>query len=267
MSDRDRAAEPASEPGRPRQGPRAEGGAVDSAIATLPVRIERDELLHFLDYPPGHAVPERVERLIGAVLPEAQPLIDARGAYQRLAVSRAPAVGLEPVEATGLVVGLVTAGEPIEARVKALMETGDLSRAVLLDAAGSAAAEQAADRLGAVIAAGAEPGAGERATAIGCRLSPGYGRWKLEHQRELFALLPHAELGVSLTDSCMMVPRKSISFAMWLGAPGRPAAGLSGCSRCPLDRCRYRRAAADAEPSAPSPTTTLPTDSHRGETR
>ena len=39
----------------------------------------------------------------------------------------------------------------------------------------------------------------------------------------------------------MMVPRKSISFAMWLGARERPAAGLAGCIRCTLEHCRYRR--------------------------
>ena len=53
---------------------------------------------------------------------------------------------------------------------------------------------------------------------VGCRISPGYGRWPLSAQKALFARLPHETLGVSLNPSMMMTPRKSISFALWLGA-------------------------------------------------
>ncbi|MBW2523265.1 MAG: hypothetical protein JRI23_03780, partial [Deltaproteobacteria bacterium] len=133
-----------------------------------------------------------------------------------------------------------------------------------LDAAGSAATEEAADLLGAIVAgsqadkrdppAGAQATAG-RVAALPCRVSPGYGRWGIEAQHRLFPLLPHDAVGVSLLPSCLMVPRKSISFAMWLGARGRIAEGLAGCSRCTLAQCRFRRGASAAnshEGSRPS---------------
>ena len=109
--------------------------------------------------------------------------------------------------------------------------------ALLLDATGSALCEQAADELGAL--AVGDP-LTEGAPALSCRISPGYGRWHLQSQRELFELLPHRELGVELTPSCLMVPCKSVSFAMWLGADGAPVPGLSGCGHCLLDRCAFR---------------------------
>ena len=118
-----------------------------------------------------------------------------------------------------------------------------MTRALLLDAAGSAAAEEAADRLGAVIAGDSS----RDDPRVTCRLSPGFGRWTLDNQPSLFGLLPHTDLGVHLEPSMMMVPRKSISFAMWLGARERPAAGLTGCDSCTLQHCRYRR----ARPSIP----------------
>ena len=44
------------------------------------------------------------------------------------------------------------------------------------------------------------------------RYSPGYGDWPLEAQRRLFELLDAPrKAGVSLTDSLLMVPSKSVS--------------------------------------------------------
>ena len=70
---------------------------------------------------------------------------------------------------------------------------------------------------------------------------PRLRRLAADAQRQLFSRLPAREVGVKLQPSLLMVPRKSISFAMWLGAEARPVAGLSGCARCHLEHCRYRR--------------------------
>jgi len=227
-----------------------------SPIIALPVAITRTELLHFLEYPPGHQPPERIEKLAAAVLPEARNLADARGCYLELAVERAAEVGLPPVDADGLAIGLVTAGPAIEGRAGELVDAGELTRGLIMDAAGSAAAEEAADRLSAHIVGEGDAG---KAEAVSCRLSPGYGTWPIEAQRKLFPLLPHVELGVALNESCLMVPRKSISFAMWLGARGPIGTGIAGCEGCAHPHCRYRRnrqrqgaASVESAPSQPS---------------
>jgi len=137
-----------------------------------------------------------------------------------------------------LVLGLVTAGDGLERESAELARLGRSAEALLLDAAGSAAAEEAADRLCARVV-GAAP-ALESPERVACRVSPGYGDWPLAAQPRLFDLLPHAEIGVELLPSLMMRPRKSISFAMWLDADGRPVPGLSGCGYCLLDRCAFR---------------------------
>ncbi len=61
----------------------------------------------------------------------------------------------------------------------------------------------------------------------------------LDSQPVLLERLGARELGVGLSAGMMMTPRKSISFALWLGARGRPAPGLGGCRACGLRRCRY----------------------------
>lgn len=215
--------------------------SVTAEVVSLAVEIRRGDVLHFLDYPAGRTPPDRIDGLLTEVLPEARALADARGTFVELPIGRAADVGLPPVAADALVLGLVTAGAALDARVSELSREGEVTRALLLDAAGSAAAEEAANLLGAMIVGDA---ASEAPPEVSCRLSPGYGRWEVSAQPGVFALLPHVELGVSLTPSFMMVPRKSISFAMWLGARERITFGLGGCERCTLTRCRYRRAGA-----------------------
>lgn len=231
---------------------------VESSLA-----VARPEVLHFLGYPDGEEPRPRIADLLDECLAEARGLVRGRGVWTTLDPYEAPAIGLEPIAASGLVIGLVTAGPAIVAAASARLERGDATGALLLDACGSAAAEEAADRISAAIVAAlsasavgaATPAAaavaavakegsdmdGGRAAAVSCRISPGYGNWQLDSQAALFARLPHRAIGVRLEHSLLMVPRKSVSFAMWLGADARPLAGLSGCARCELATCRYRR--------------------------
>ena len=44
------------------------------------------------------------------------------------------------------------------------------------------------------------------------RFSAGYGIWDIREQAYVFSMLPAEEIGVRLTDTFMMVPRKSVSF-------------------------------------------------------
>lgn len=217
-----------------------------SAVHELAVALEESDVLRLLGYPPGRRPPAPTAARLDVVLDEARHLVRARGAWQELDPRACGELQLDRIPADGLVIGLATVGAELEGRASQCLQAGDSLGALLFDAAGSAAAEEAADRLGALVVAEL---AGQEArdsllpaARLSCRISPGYGRWHLPAQRPLFARLPHAELGVTLTPSLLMSPRKSVSFALWLGADRRPLAGLSGCARCELEECRYRRA-------------------------
>ncbi|MCU0562878.1 MAG: hypothetical protein MUE48_02875 [Desulfobacterales bacterium] len=74
-------------------------------------------------------------------------------------------------------------------------------------------------------------------------MSPGSLQdWPLEQQRPLFALLPGVEdrLGVRLTDSCLMLPRKSVS-----GIYFPSESSFFSCRLCPRERCESRKARYD----------------------
>lgn len=74
-------------------------------------------------------------------------------------------------------------------------------------------------------------------------MSPGSLQdWPLEQQRPLFELLPGVEdrLGVRLTDSCLMLPRKSVS-----GIYFPSESTFFSCRLCPRERCESRKARYD----------------------
>ena len=109
-----------------------------------------------------------------------------------------------------------------------------MARAMLLDAIGSAAVEEVADRSNRriceeALCAGLDPGP---------RVSPGYGAWDLEDQDWIFREIAPAEIGVTLSENWMMTPRKSISYAVPLsGGSVRPR---RRCVHCGLADCAYR---------------------------
>jgi hypothetical protein len=216
--------------------PDAEGASIQ-----LPVSIRPDDVLHFLGYGEGKRPAERIGRMIDDSIVAGRELVEARGVFVSHPMERSREIGLEPLDAAALVVGLVTIGLPLERHAGELMSSGQATRALLMDAVGSAAVEEAADRLGAMVGYAGVTDEALPAGRVSCRVSPGYGGWPIQSQQSLFAILPHRAAGVALLPSLMMVPRKSISFAMWMGADHRPLAGLSGCSRCELEQCRYRK--------------------------
>lgn len=73
------------------------------------------------------------------------------------------------------------------------------------------------------------------------RFSPGYGDFPIECQRDLVRMLDCAKsIGLTLTESCMMAPSKSVTAV--IGA-GRAAVGChrQGCESCEKLDCIYRR--------------------------
>jgi len=71
------------------------------------------------------------------------------------------------------------------------------------------------------------------------RLSPGYCHWNVEEQRQLFSLLPDQCCGITLTDSCLMIPIKSVTGVMGVG--GDLQRLEYNCQLCEKEDCVMRR--------------------------
>lgn len=111
-----------------------------------------------------------------------------------------------------------------------------LSDAVMLDALCNAAIEDVCDTLCATLAREMAP------AFLTPRFSPGYGDFPL-YQQPLFATvldLPR-QLGITLTESWLMTPQKSVTALMGV-SESPPAGRTGGCGSCPFsDRCLYRK--------------------------
>ena len=112
----------------------------------------------------------------------------------------------------------------------------DMSEAVILDAAGSAAVENVCDNLCADLAAQFAP------RYLTDRFSPGYGDFPLEQQRWFFQLLDMPRrLGVSLTETNLMLPQKTVTAVVGIADLPQKKRENS-CETCSLQgNCVFRK--------------------------
>ena len=69
------------------------------------------------------------------------------------------------------------------------------------------------------------------------RFSPGFGDLSLGYQKEVFALLkPEKNIGVTLNDSLLMSPSKSVTGIIGIGKKN----GNKGCATCSYINCEFR---------------------------
>jgi hypothetical protein len=203
----------------------------------LVVELDQGEVFRALGYRDGARRSPRVERRLAELWPGVTGLLRPRGCYRVVDGARATAIGM-PAPAEHVAVALCTIGHELEGESQRCSAAGNVLDALLCDAIGSAAAESTADALNAELCSVGRV-AGLHAAP---RSSPGYGEWDTARQGDLIGLLPAAELGVSLTSGLMMVPRKSVSFAVNLERrPRAEGDGTTACERCWQPVCGYRR--------------------------
>ena len=112
----------------------------------------------------------------------------------------------------------------------------NMGRAAMLDALGSAYVEAACD------AAEAEIRARFPGKHLTDRFSPGYGDLPLALQPALLSVTGAHRIGVTLTDSLLMNPQKSVSAIVGISDTPQPAR-IRGCAHCHLrEHCAYRKA-------------------------
>jgi len=127
---------------------------------------------------------------------------------------------------------LATAGREYDAYKKQLRERGDIPEEFIADAIGSAIAEACVNCIS------------DELIEIGDSTytypySPGYCNWKLTEQSLIFSLLPDNPCGVSLTESCLMLPIKSASGIIGIGKDIKRK--VYACDICNMKNCYKRK--------------------------
>ena len=191
------------------------------------------------------------EKNIRDACEEALLLLDVRGSWQvydydcanRTVASLPPVMinGKSIVKhldgCTKVICMATTVGFDIEREIANKFQHGEYLASVLLDAAATAAVEQAADAMEKHFAATfAKDGFKMR-----WRFSPGYGDWNLTAQTELFKIAGAEQIGMRLTSALMLEPRKSVTAIIGLfKGQGIRDKGQGTCNACDRIDCPAR---------------------------
>lgn len=177
----------------------------------------------------------RYDDILGDAMADARRLVAAKAIYIYAAGRELPGSKIF-AHLDRMAFCICTVGPALEAEVTRRSAAGDLLKAVVLDAIGSVAAESTASYVDDRIAAEAA----REGLKTSCRASPGYGDWDVREQGAIFKLLPAARIGVSLSETFMMTPRKSVSFAVHVAAEPERLRSENSCENCGKSECRYR---------------------------
>jgi hypothetical protein len=225
------------------------------AAAVAPAR---DAVLAQLGIPTGTVLAERIERIYERASEMLAASVAPTGALAELSGDAFAAVYagegrnalLTPVAAIApraehRALFAITLGQPLSDAVAECFAGADFALAYVLDAMASVSADAAA--------AAAERWYGRTLRERGwstpdgavVRYSPGYCGWDITGQRRLFGHLQPERWGITLTDSCLMQPLKSVSGVLIAGprAIHRFPPDYEFCAHCEERTCRDRLAA------------------------
>jgi len=140
-------------------------------------------------------------------------------------------------EAKELAVLLCTIGPRLEKQVTDYSKNSAALRGMILDGIGSTAVDMMAlevlRRLGSEVSS--------RGYEISSPVNPGMPGFPLTEQWNLLGLVNADEIGVSLTASGVLVPRKSTSMVMGIGPQMTRWTQAEVCARCSLrETCHYK---------------------------
>lgn len=127
-----------------------------------------------------------------------------------------------------------TAGQKISDRISAFAASGLITESYIADVIGTMIVEKAMDRIQDELKQEME----KQGLSITNRYSPGYCEWKITEQNKLFSLLPGNYCGITLTESSLMVPVKSVSGFIGIGE--KVVFNDYVCDLCSSVHCMYR---------------------------
>jgi len=222
-------------------------------IRNIELSFDENELILHLGGQLGKEPNPRVQEAIARMLPLAMELAEPAGLFETFPVHKREKKRIYLDEGTyfesallvkfsgaadRLAVCIYTLGKRLEDRADELMKQGHFLDGALLDSIGTVllsntglkvydAIKEEADRLGVDASVPA---------------SPGQIDWALKQQKTVFDLLDAEQLGVTLTPSFLMIPKKSASIVVGLGQGVVKKGEGRSCDYCPLkDTCPSRK--------------------------
>lgn len=138
-------------------------------------------------------------------------------------------------KAERLALFVCTAGPGITDWSKELMAEGDLLKGYVVDVVGSEIVELAMDRIQDQLFLEMQ----QQGLGITERYSPGYCDWLVSEQQKLFSFFPLGFCGITLSESSLMHPIKSVSGIIGIGTHAERKG--YACDYCDMVNCIYRK--------------------------
>ncbi|HEX7584864.1 MAG TPA: vitamin B12 dependent-methionine synthase activation domain-containing protein [Prolixibacteraceae bacterium] len=217
------------------------------------------ELAELLGYPDG-VLPEPFSEYLSEAMKKAETLGDIRGAFYktndiRVSVEKdkiilegvdfaiGKTVAKELRNSESMILFVCTAGKEISDLAQNLLMGDDPVLGYVYNVLGSLTVEAVADKIHQEI----KDMAALSGELITNRYSPGYCQWSVGDQHKLFSFFPEKCCGISLTDSALMQPIKSVSGFIGMGKVVKFRKYT--CDLCRLTNCFYRNRQKEIETS------------------
>lgn len=212
--------------------------------------LETDFIDDYIGFAPG-AAPDPFPIIIREILEESEKLVNPEGGYalfRNINIDRenkrtvigdmefnTKSIVTRHMDKSGLIaVFACTAGAEISRLASEYNKKGHTVHAYIADSLGSIVVERAMDLIHEKLKSSME----EKGLRITNRYSPGYCGWELKEQMKLFSLLPDHFCSISLTDSMLMKPIKSVSGIIGIGKD--VIYDQYTCNYCKDVNCLYR---------------------------
>jgi len=223
-------------------------------IDSAQVEIDPREILSLLGSETGE-LESHTEELIGTCLAECKKVMEARAAFVWGTVRDTDSVEHvsmgESSFKTGRIIKrmlagseayaflIVTIGPGPESRARELLENGEFLEGYITDLLASALVDSMANQVQKRI----RRMANDQGLQITNRYSPGYCSWDVSEQQKLFSLFPQNCCRITLTNSSLMSPIKSVSALIGIGSSIRYQDYT--CEICSMKDCTYRKTRAN----------------------
>lgn len=224
-------------------------------IRDIPLKLDYDdEVLRRQGLGGGARVRPEIKRVITKLLAEveADKLLEPAVAYriypitelgsERISlegdkVVEGPLLPATLPEAKELVILIATIGHRLEKQVTDYTKSRGALHGMVLDGIGTAAVDQLIPEAMGIIAAEVAV----RGYEISSPVNPGMPGFPMTEQWNLLELVPADEIGVSLSSSGVLIPRKSTSMVIGIGPKMTRWTQAEVCARCSLSKsCPYK---------------------------
>jgi hypothetical protein len=224
-------------------------------IRDIPLQLDySDEVLRRQGLGGGARVRPEIEKVINEVLAEVGKgsLLETAIAYETYPITamhperisleggkaiEAPLLPATFPEAKELIVLISTIGPKLEKQVTEYAKGGEALRSMVLDGIGTAAVDKLIPEAMRFIAAEVA----KRGYEISSPVNPGMPGFPMTEQWNLLELAPASAIGVSLSSSGVLIPRKSTSMVIGIGPKMTRWTQAEVCARCSMRQtCPYK---------------------------